>query len=64
MPNICVATWKYTSNPKASTIVVINGLAITVGSNPNFLVNNGSVHPMNLATTTIINIVKQITPAT
>ena len=64
IPNKLVATWKYTSNPSASTIVVINGLAMTVGSNPSFLVNIGSVHPINLATTTIIKIVKQITIAT
>ena len=45
-------------------MVVMNGLAITVGSNPSFLVKIGSVQPINLATTTIIKIVKQMTTAT
>lgn len=63
IPKSDVAILKYTINPKASTIVVIKGLAITVGSKPNFLVNIGSVQPINLATTTIINIVRHTTPA-
>lgn len=36
MPKISDATLKYTMSDKASTIVVIKGLAITAGSKPNF----------------------------
>ena len=53
-PKILTATLKYTSNAKASTIVVINGLAITAGSNPNFLAPIGKIEPTNLAITTVI----------
>ena len=61
MPNIWTAIWKYTNSDIASTIVVINGLAITAGSNPSFLANIGNVHPINLAIiTTIINVAHTI----
>ena len=47
--NIVDATWKKTINDTASTIVVINGLAITAGSNFNFFAIKGRVHPIILA---------------
>ena len=49
---------------RASTIVVINGLAITAGSKPIFLASIGSVQPTNFASI-IVNIsVKQTVRAT
>ena len=37
------------SKDKASTMVVMNGDAMTAGSKPSFFANKGSVHPTNLA---------------
>ena len=55
---------KYTINDIASTIVVINGLAITAGSNPNFLANIGREQPTILAIDTVNTNVKHTTNAT
>ena len=44
---------KYINNEHASTIVVINGLAITAGSKPNFLANIGKEQPINFETITV-----------
>src|SRR5574344_152707 len=63
IPNNLDAIPKYTSRLKASTIVVINGLAITAGSNFSFLANKGNVEPITLANITVITKVKQTTPA-
>ena len=58
MLNNLTANWKKTNNDMASTIVVINGLAITAGSNPSFFANIGRVHPINLAIIiTTINVI-------
>ena len=53
-PKIDTATLKYTSKAKASTIVVINGEAITAGSKPNFFAPIGKMDPTNFAITTVI----------
>ena len=58
------AILKYMNNETASTIVVINGLAITAGSNFNFLAIIGSEHPITLATHTVNTNVEQTTNAT
>ena len=64
MPKNIVAILKKTNNDSASTIVVINGLAITAGSKPSFEASTGKVQPTNFATTTVKNKVKQTTKAT
>ena len=48
----------------ASTIVVIKGLAITVGSKPIRLASIGSVHPTTFATITVATKVEHTTAAT
>ena len=48
----------------ASTIVVINGLAITAGSNPSLFARIGSEQPTSFAITTVQRIVRLITSAT
>ncbi len=55
------AILKYINNEQASTIVVINGEAITAGSNPSFLANIGSVQPTSFATVIVINKVAHTT---
>ena len=62
-PNIFVAILKYTNNDIASTNVVMNGPAITVGSNPNFLAKIGKKAPIDLAAHTVTNKDKLITIA-
>lgn len=64
MPKNAVAILKNTNNDRASTIVVINGLAITAGSNPNFEATTGKIQPTSFATMTVKNKVKQTTNAT
>ena len=59
--NKCDAIWKYVNKLTASTNVVINGLAITAGSNPIFLASIGKVHPITFATIIAINSVEQTT---
>ena len=63
MPSSTDAIVKYTTSDRASTIVVINGLAITAGSSLHFLASNGSVQPINLAITIAINNTKETTNA-
>ena len=55
------AILKYINNEQASTIVVINGEAITAGSNPSFLANIGRVQPTSFATVIVINKVPHTT---
>ena len=59
-----VAKVKYINRDKASTIVVIKGLAITAGSNPIFLAIIGSEQPITFATQTVNIKVEQTTKAT
>ena len=54
---------KYTTNDSASTIVVINGLAITAGSNPTFFAKSGSIHPTIFARITVNIMVRATTIA-
>ena len=49
MFRIALEILKYTTSDIASTIVVINGLAITAGSKPIFFANMGNEQPMSLA---------------
>lgn len=51
------------SRDNASRMVEINGLAITAGSSFNFFAMIGKELPTTFATTIIINIDKQTTPA-
>ena len=62
-PRIFVAIAKYTNSDIASTSVVINGPAITVGSNPNFFANIGKSEPIDFAAQTVTNNDKLITNA-
>ena len=55
---------KYTSSDIASTIVVMNGLAMTAGSKPSRFASIGSVQPMTFATSTVAAIVRQTVTAT
>ena len=48
---------------RASTIVVIKGLAITAGSNPTFLASMGRVHPTTFAMNMVTTKVKHTTEA-
>jgi hypothetical protein len=64
MCNKLTAILKYINNDTASTIVVINGLAITAGSNFNFFAIIGREHPITLATHTVKINVEQTTRAT
>ena len=64
MPKNIVAILKKTINDKASTIVVMNGLAITAGSKPSFDARTGNTQPTNFATITVKNNVKHTTKAT
>ena len=59
--NNAVAMLRKTSSDNASTIVVINGLAITAGSNPKRDANIGRKHPTSLAISTTTNNVRQTT---
>ena len=61
MPNKIPAILKYISKEQASTIVVINGDAITAGSKPIFLASIGRVQPTSLATVIVINKVPHTT---
>ena len=61
MPNNMPAILKYISKEQASTIVVINGDAITAGSKPIFLASIGRVQPTILATVIVINKVPHTT---
>ena len=61
---ISVAIAKYITSDKASTIVVINGLAITAGSNPSLFAKTGRLHPIILAIATAAIKVRQTTAAT
>lgn len=63
-PSKCVAIWKYTINDRASTMVVMKGLAITAGSKPIFFARIGNVQPIILAIRTVITNVEQTTKAT
>ena len=47
----------------ASTIVVINGLAITAGSSLIFFASKGNMHPMNFARIIVKNNTAETTPA-
>ena len=49
---------------KASTIVVIKGLATTAGSSLHFLASIGSKHPTSFAITIVINKTKETINAT
>ena len=62
--NTVTAILKYINSDTASTIVVINGLAITAGSNPSFLAIIGREQPITLATHTVRTKVEQTTSAT
>ena len=64
MCNKATAILKYIINDTASTIVVINGLAITAGSNPNFLAIIVREHQIILATQTVNTRVTHTTNAT
>ena len=55
---------KQTIKERASTIVVIKGLAITAGSKPIFFAKSGSVQPTTLATITVSAIATDTTIAT
>ena len=54
-PKKALAIWKYTSKDKASTIVVIMGLAITAGSKCILSANIGRIAPIILASITVRN---------
>ena len=54
-----MAILKYINSEIASTMVVINGLAITAGSKPIFFAIIGSTHPISFATITVKNRVRQ-----
>ena len=64
MCNNSTAILKYIINDTASTIVVMNGLAITAGSKPIFFASIGREHPIILATHTVNTSVIQTTNAT
>ena len=51
-PKIADATRKYTNSDIASTMVVMNGIAITAGSNPSRFARIGRRHPIIIAITT------------
>ena len=57
------ATLKYTKSESVSTIAVINGLAITVGSTPTLLAPIGKIHPISFEKITAITSVMEITIA-
>ena len=57
-----LAILKYISKEQASTSVVINGLAITAGSNPSFFASIGREHPISFATITVITNVEHTIP--
>ena len=59
-----VAILKYASRESASTIVVINGLAITAGSNPRRFAPTGSMQPISIAMSTALISVRQMVRAT
>ena len=61
MPSNNPAILKYINNEQASTIVVINGDAITAGSKPIFLARIGRVQPTSFATVMVISNVKHTT---
>ena len=61
---IFVATVKYTTSESASTIVVINGFAITAGSKPSLFASIGKLHPTSFAQKTVMAIVMQTTTDT
>jgi hypothetical protein len=56
-----VAILKNTTRERASTIVVIKGLAITAGSKPTLLATKGKSVPTNFANTMAIKTVKETT---
>ena len=58
MPRTVTAILKYINNETASTIVVINGLAITAGSKPIFFAIIGRVLPTIFAHNMVIISVK------
>ena len=45
-------------------MVVMNGLAITAGSNPSFFATRGMVHPISFAMMMVSDIVRLTTRAT
>ena len=59
-----VAILKYASSERASTMVVMKGLAITAGSNPRRFAPTGSMHPMSIAISTAAISVRQMVMAT
>ena len=63
MPNKIPAILKYISKEQASTIVVINGDAITAGSNPILFASIGSKLPISFAITIVTTNVKHTTAA-
>ena len=58
------ANRKYTSRDRASTMVVMNGLAITAGSKPRRLASRGRVQPTIFAMTTVTPRARQMTRST
>ena len=58
---IAIDNIQYIIKDKASTIVVINGLATTAGSRWNFLAIRGKIQPTNLAIITVQNSAIEIT---
>ena len=59
--NNAVAMFKKTSSDNASTIVVMNGLAITAGSKPKRDASMGRKQPTSLAMSTTTKSVRQTT---
>ena len=62
--NIAVVNPHSINNDNVSSIVVINGLAITAGSNLHCFAISGKVQPTILATKTVINIARHTTADT
>ena len=56
-----VANRKYTSRDKASTMVVMKGLAITAGSSFRIFATMGSTAPTVFASSTVTNIARHTT---
>ena len=51
--NTICAIWKYRIRLHASTMVVMNGVAMMAGSAPSFLAASGSIPPTSLARMTL-----------
>ena len=53
--NTSCAIWKYRIRLQASTMVVMNGVAMMAGSAPSFLAASGSIPPTSFARMTLKN---------